>query len=177
MVKPSGFKHAVIFQCILFLIPVNIFLLGEGVAAGVQWVLFRYQQSYLGNSLIIFTKDLYYVNQEILTGKSAIAAEIAFIATIFIVLATILLVINWQKESPQWVKASAVMTMGSGCLYLVSDIFQYGFFFNGPSGFVIPIGVPVILGCGWWMYQMSYFETDPEELECAIPSDEKKTEN
>jgi len=174
----SKIENLIIVQCVLFLVPVNIFVIGDWLAAGIQWIFFRYQQSYLGNSLIFFTRDLYYIQEGILKGKSVVASEITYVAISLMVLAVFLLIIATYQEKPETlVKASAVMTMGSGCLYLIADMVQYGIFFNGPAGFVIPIGVPVILGCGWWMYQMSYFETDLEELECAIPSDEKKSEN
>jgi hypothetical protein len=30
---------------------------------------------------------------------------------------------------------------------------QYGPFFHGPAGVSIPVGVPAVIGIGWWMYR------------------------
>ena len=45
-------------ECLLFFVPLNIYGIGNYLATGVQWALFRYQQSYLGNSLILIQGDL-----------------------------------------------------------------------------------------------------------------------
>jgi hypothetical protein len=156
MVNPSRFEHPLIVQCVLFLIPVNIFVIGDWLAAGVQWIFFRYQQSFMGNSFIVFIKDLYFVQEGIIRGRSAVASEMAVAATFFMALAVFLLFTAYQRKSGTWVKAAAIVSMGGGCLYLIVDMIQYGVFFHGPAGFVIPIGVPVILVCGWWMYLMKF---------------------
>ena len=46
----NKFKISLLLQCLVFLIPVNIYVIGDWLGTGVQWVLFRYQQTYLGNS-------------------------------------------------------------------------------------------------------------------------------
>jgi hypothetical protein len=150
-------------QCFLFLIPINIYLLGEGAAAGIQWIFFRYQQGYLGNSLILFTKDLFYVQTNILTGKSAFAAELTFTASCIFIIATILFAFAYRKNNVQWRKASALLTICSGGLFLISDITQYGVFFNGPAGFVIPVGIPIMLFFGGWIYSMDFTDNDTAE--------------
>ena len=45
-------------ECLLFFVPLNIYGIGNNLATGVQWALFRYQQSYLGNSLFLIQRDL-----------------------------------------------------------------------------------------------------------------------
>ena len=61
-----------ICECLLFFVPLNIYVIGNDLAHGVQWALFRYQQSYLGNSLILIHKDFMYVADGILRGSSAV---------------------------------------------------------------------------------------------------------
>lgn len=145
-------KSQFILQIFLLIIPVNIFLLGEGIAAGLQWVLARYQQSYLGNSIIFFTKDISYIQMGILTGKSALAAGISFFASVLIIVSIVLMLFAIQEDAERWIKCSALMIIGSGFLFLISDMLQYGPFFHGPSGFVIPIGVPVFFLVGLLIY-------------------------
>lgn len=140
----------------------------------MQWIFFRYQQSYLGNSFLLFTKDLYYIQEGILQGRSAVASEVAFAAAFCMVLAVLLLLNAFAVESGKWVTAAAIVSMGGGCLYLIADMIQYGVFFQGPAGFTIPVGVPAILVCGWWMYRMKFPDTgteSPDEIQC-IDEDE-----
>ena len=161
----SRFRLPLIAQCLLFLVPVNIYVLGDWLAAGVQWILFRYQQSYLGNSLLLFTRDLYYLQEGIIKGRSALASEIAVVAAFCMICAVFLLFYAYAIESGAWVKTAAMVSLGGGCLYLIGDMVQYGMFFQGPSGFTIPVGVPAILVCGLWMYRMKFPDNDTERLD------------
>ncbi len=169
----SRFRLHLIAQYLLFLVPVNIYVLGDWLAAGVQWILFRYQQSYLGNSLLLFTRDLYYIQEGILKGRSALASEIAVVAAFCMISAALLLFYAYAIESGAWVKTAAIVSMSGGCLYLVADMVQYGVFFQGPAGFTIPVGVPVILLTGGWMYRMKLPDNDTERLDDPRCSDDE----
>lgn len=138
-----------IVQCCIFLIPVNIYVIGNSLGAGVQWILFRYQQTYLGNSLIFFYKDLEYVQLGMHSWKSAVSVEISFIATLCLVVATLILIAAMMKRTVSWGKAAAVITVFSGLLFLVADVIQYGILFIGPAGLVLPVGVPVMIASGY----------------------------
>jgi hypothetical protein len=171
---PSRFKLPFIVQCILFLVPVNIYVVGDWLAAGMQWIFFRYQQSYLGNGFIIFARDLDYIRYGWITGRSAFAAEVAMAASLLLMLALLVFLYIGLKESATHAKAGALITIAGGCLFLLSDMIQYGMFFHGPAGFAIPVGVPVILVCGWWMYQMKFPDTITERSDELKPVDEDK---
>jgi hypothetical protein len=179
MENPYRFRLPLIVQCLLFLIPVNIYIVGDWIAVGVQWIFFRYQQCYVENHLstilIFFTKDLYYVQEGILKGRSAVAAEVGVFATFIMILAFLLLILAYIEENGTWVKAAAITSITGGCLYLVSDMIQYGILFNGPAGFTIPIGVPIILVCGWWMYRMKFPEIENERSDDKAVSEKKET--
>lgn len=175
MTLTSKFRLPFITQCLLYLIPVNIYVIGDWLAVGVQWFFFRYQQSYLGNSLIFFTRDLYYIEVGLLKGRSAVAVEMGMVATVFMVFAVLILLIAYLKESGAWVKVAATVSIGGGCLFLVSDMIQYGILLNGPAGFTIPIGVPIILVCSWWMYRMKFTETEPEGSDDKAVSEKNET--
>lgn len=159
-----SFRHVLFFQLILFLVPVTLYLIGEGAAAGIRWVLFRYQVSPLGNSLILFSKDFEYVQTGILSGKSAMSADLSFAASLLILIATAILIIAWLIEYEPLVKCSGMATMSSGFLYLMSDMIQYGVFLNGPAGFVIPVGLPVMVVVGYlvWHTEMPCREKSEE---------------
>jgi hypothetical protein len=149
-----------IVQCCLFLIPVNVYAIGDGLGAGVRWILFRYQQTYIGDSLIFFYKDLVYVQMGLLSGKSAVSAGISVLATLCMVLATLFLVAATIRGTVLWGKTAAVITIMGGLLFLVADVIQYGILFHGPAGFVLPIGVPVIIVSGYLAFTTDFSATD-----------------
>lgn len=152
--KSVHFKHSLVLQSIIFLIPVNIYLIGEGVAAGIQWILFRYQYSEVGTSFIVFYKDVFYIQEGYLNGKSALAGEFAILASILMIVASIILLIAWQDRSGLLVRLSALLTICCGVLFLLSDMIQYGFLLNVPAGFVIPVGMLPIVIIGILIYRM-----------------------
>jgi hypothetical protein len=161
----AKFYHFLLIQWCLFLIPINIYVVGDWLASGVQWVFFRYQQSYVGNSFIFFTKDIYFINNGIIYGRSAFASEVAGIATFLLLLASFILILAFQCESGSYIKVVSIVTIAGGSLFLIADMIQYGVLFHGPAGFTIPIGVPVVLLCGWWMYWMKIPDDNIERLD------------
>ena len=52
------YKISLLLQCLVFLIPINIYVIGDWLGTGVQWALFRYQQTYMGDSLILVTRGI-----------------------------------------------------------------------------------------------------------------------
>jgi hypothetical protein len=163
MQKRSPFSVPLILQFILFLIPINIFVIGDWLATGIQWALFRYQQSYLGNSFIIFTKDMYYIRQGFIFGRSAFAAGMNTAASSLLLLAFIVFLFIGFIESASLVKIGAIITITGGCFFLLSDLIQYGILFHGPAGFTIPLGVPAVLVTGWFIYQLEFPDTHGDQ--------------
>jgi len=159
MIWVSRLRIPFIIQSLIFLILVYIYIVGNNLAAGIQWIFFRYQQSYFGDSIIVFYKDLFYVQAGLLKGRSAVAAGFEFVATIIMILAFFLFLAAYQLKTGTWIRAAAMGVMSGGFLYLLSDVIQYGIFFHGPAGFVIPVGVPVILVTGWWIYHGEFPDT------------------
>ncbi|MGA2162447.1 MAG: hypothetical protein ABSG28_09700 [Methanoregula sp.] len=160
--RTSPYAVPLILQCILFLIPINIFVIGDWLAIGVQWELFRYLQSYLGNSFIFFTGDINFITSGAITGRSALATGFNVTASAFLLLVLCFLLYVYLKKSSAYFKAAAIITIIGGCLFLLSDMIQYGVLFHGPAGFTIPIGVPIILFFGGWMYRMKFPDNEQE---------------
>ena len=69
----NKFKISLLLQCLVFLISINIYVIGDWLGMGVQWALFRDQQTYLGNSLILVTREITYVLNGTISGRSAIS--------------------------------------------------------------------------------------------------------
>jgi hypothetical protein len=138
-------------ECLLFFVPLNIYGIGNNLATGVQWALFRYQESYLGNSLILIHRDLGYVLNGTLRGSSAFSTAIWILGAILLVAALILLTFATVQSDARPVKPAGLLTIAGGVLFLVAMLVQYGPSLHSDHGFSLPLGVPLILVTGCWL--------------------------
>jgi hypothetical protein len=159
----NRYRIPLILQCLVFLIPINIYVIGDWLGTGVQWALLRYQQTYLGNSLILVTKDITYVLTGVISGRSGISYILWTAGVLLFIIATILAILANIDEESSLVWKASLFTITGGILLALSIIMQYGILFSSQSGFAIPVGVPIILIIGWWMYQEKYEEDAKDE--------------
>jgi len=145
-------KVPVIFGLLLFLVPFNIYCIGDRVATGVQWALFRFQASDLGNSLILASRDLYYVTAGILKGTTALSTVVWLCGTVLLVAAFCLLVVSALRFA-RLVRPAGLAIIVSGILFLLADIVQYGIAFHNLHGYALPVGGPLVLVVGAWCYR------------------------
>jgi hypothetical protein len=138
-------------ECLLFIIPLNIYVIGDYLANGVQWALFRYQQSYLGNSLILIHNDFLYVADGILRGSSAYSTMIWITGAVLLVAAVIALAIAAVRRTPCLVRPAGFLTITCGVLFFVAMLVEYGPTLANNHGYSIPFGVPLIIFIGIWL--------------------------
>jgi len=148
----NKFKISLILQCLVFLIPINMYVIGDWLGTGVQWALFRYQQTYLGDSLILVTRFVTLVLNGTISGRSAISLILWAVGVLLFIIATILVILANSSKDPSLVKKASLITIAGGIIIAISIPVQYGILLTGQSGFAIPVGIPVILIIGWWMY-------------------------
>jgi hypothetical protein len=146
------FKLLITIQCLLFLIPLNIYVIGDWLATGIQWTLFRFQESIMGNSLILLNRDFNYILTGVLTGRSALPIALWIIGAVFLIISLFLSIFAWNNDKPMILKKSAFFTIFGGFLFLLAMIVQYGPLLHGEKGFSIPFGVPLVIITGLWMY-------------------------
>ncbi len=147
----TRFRLLITLQWLLFLIPLNIYE-SLGLAAGIQWAVFRYQTSYLGNSPILLNRDLSYIQTGILTGKSAIPIILWSTGAILLVIALLLTIFAFLKKDPAILKKSAALIIAGGLLFLFAMFVRYGPLLHNEYGFSIPFGVPLVFFTGWCVY-------------------------
>jgi hypothetical protein len=148
----------IILQVIVFLIPLNIYVIGDGLAAGLSWALFKVQVPFIVADappfLITPLKDITYVTSGLITGRSAIAIALWYAGTTL--LAAALATVLWTEYTGAGSRvrnAGAPCTILAGLLFLASCIFQFGVLLHGPSGYAVPVGVPLVFGTGYWAYR------------------------
>ena len=153
------------FECLLFFVPLNIYGIGNDLATGVQWALFRYQESYLGNSLIFIHRDLGYVLNGTLRGSSAFSTVIWYLGAFLLVAALFLLTFAAVQDDTRPVKPAGLLNIAGGVLFLVAMLVQYGPALHSDHGFSLPIGVPLILVTGCWLAWGNFYDEETETVD------------
>jgi len=169
----NRYRIPLILQCLVFLIPINIYVIGDWLGTGVQWALLRYQETYLGNSLILVTKDINYVLTGVISGRSGLSYMLWAAGVLLFIIAVVLVVLANIEEDSGMIRKASLVTITGAVLLTVSVIIQYGIFFNSQSGFAIPVGIPVILIIGWWMYREGSGDNETDDE----PGDENHDES
>ncbi len=146
---------------LLFVIPLNIYVIGQWLASGVQWAFFRYQTFSMGDSLITLSRELEYVSMEIYAGKTAFSVYL-WVAGVAVLIAALLLLLAAfaDQEKDNDPRFPGLLLVSGGFFFLASCIAQYGFLLNGPAGFAVPIGVPLVWVVGWWVYRGGWGEEE-----------------
>ena len=168
VVMMTRFKIPLILQCLIFLIPLNFYIVGDLILVNAQWALFRYQQFSLGNSLILGYRDILFIQKGLSTGLYNIAATLFWTAgAVILLIGLIITLVAYTRKESDKIKTASYFTLAGGIFLGLSAIFR----FHG--GFAIPVGIPIILIIGWSMYQETY---DPDETDAETDDDESGPE-
>lgn len=130
---------------IFFILPLQIFIIGDYSGIGVQGAAYRFQTSSYGTSLIPITRDLFFVFSGTYSGKTALSIILWGLGTVLLVCTTIYSLIHGEKMNRAFYSQVTYGLLVSCGIYLASCMVQYGFFFKGPAGISIPIGIFAIL--------------------------------
>lgn len=144
-------KLQIVCECLLLLIPLNIYCIGDYLATGIQWALFRYQISALGNSLIFVNRDLLYVAGGILKGSSATSTLTWIAGTVCLVAALVVLIWTAVTDAGKRVRYSGALTILAGFLFFAAMLVQYGPALANQHGYALPVGVPIVIVTGCWL--------------------------
>lgn len=164
MKKISWFR---IFALISLFIPITIFVIGDYLGVGIQFPTFRFQESYLGISIIPINKEWEYILKGLIRSKSAISIALWIIGLLLIIASLLVTFYNNCRESKKF-KFAGIFLCSAAILFLISLFMQYGPLFHGPAGIAIPIGLPVLFVIGGWMYMEGRKEEvgdDEEEVQ------------
>jgi hypothetical protein len=171
----SRLKIPLILQILPLLIPLNIYVIGDWMGSGIQTLFFRYQQTNIGNSLILLNREIGFVLNGTLTGKSANASVIWSLGVILICIATLVMIYSYLQKEPPFIRYSAFLNAGGALLFTIAIIIQYGITLNGPAGIAIPVGIPILLVISYVQYRSSFIpcEEDEDNKDDFIDNEEK----
>lgn len=151
----SRSKIPLILQIFLFLIPMNVYVIGDWIGAGIQWIFLRYIQAIGKNGIILLYREIGFVISGVLSGRSAIASLLWAAGAALIIIATILIIYGTVKTDSTFIKKAAFVNIAGAVLFALSVFLQYGILLHGPAGIAIPFGIPVLLIIAFWQYRIS----------------------
>jgi hypothetical protein len=156
-------KILLLVQLLPLLIPINYYVIGDWSGNGIQWALFRFQETYLGTSLILITQDVGYVIFGILGSRTGTSVLVWYSGSAVLVAAFLITAYRFYVEQTFNIDKRLHLLPFFACfLFCLSCILQYGIMFKGPAGISIPIGIPVIIIAGFWQYRQ--FNTDEPDF-------------
>jgi hypothetical protein len=155
MYTVSRFRIPLILQVVVFVIPMTIYVIGDWLGAGSQWVFFRYIKYQEHGSIIFLPGEIGLILSGILTGKSAFASVLWAAGVILVVAATVVIVYGTIKPDPGMIKKGAFVNLGGAVLFLLSVFRQYGISLHGPAGLAIPFGIIVLFVIAYSQYRIS----------------------
>jgi hypothetical protein len=153
----NSLRKVQILSILSLFIPLNIYVIGDYLGAGIQFSLFRYQETYLGSFIITFFRDLNYVLNGTITGKTMFSIVTWIIGVLFLLIAIIL--VFYDNNGKTEVPTAGILICLAAITFLISIIIQYGIFFSGVSGISVPVGIPVLFIMGVWVHSMSRIDT------------------
>ncbi len=141
---------------LLFILPQSLYVIGDYLAVGIRFPLFRYQDSSFGPSIISVIQELQYVFRGTVGGlgsKTAIATYL-WLAGLAVLFAAAALIISWHfLDNYDHARFPGPLIIITGVLFLIWGMVQYGPLFSGPSGYSVPVGVPILWYCGYQFIQ------------------------
>ncbi|MGA2913172.1 MAG: hypothetical protein ABSE07_06620 [Methanoregula sp.] len=154
----NRFRIPLILQCLVFLIPLNIFMWGDWIIVNLQWAFFRYQSSPYGESLIPIYKDINYILLGQTTGIHPVLAVVFWVAgDVLLIIGLLSIIFAYLNKRPDLVRKASIFTILAGIFFGLSAIERFS------GGFAIPVGVPIVIFIGWWMYQGKYEDDKTDE--------------
>jgi hypothetical protein len=159
----------VILHFVLFLIPISVYGIGNGLGIGVRWIFFRYQETAIGANLTNILQDASYIGAGVIQEQSAVS-YLLWVAGATLLVVSLLNLLNDIDRKKETRRRSGILVATAGIVLLLSMMAEYGVTLQGPAGFEIPFSLPLVWLVAWWVYQTH--EGDPVEPDEArrIPS-------
>lgn len=147
---------------IFFVLPLQLFIIGDYAGIGVQGAVYRFQISGYGTSFIPVTRELIFVLNGTYTGRTAVSLVLWMAGTVLLAGTAAFSCIYLGNTRIKYYSYVMYGLVASCALYLGSCIAQYGPLFNGPAGISFPVGIIMILLWIIIVYQYpEFFCRDP----------------
>jgi len=158
---PKEFRIPIIVQVAIFFIPMNIYIIGDWMGTGIQWVFCRYVQAFIAQasttrtitSIIPLSREIGMIISGQLIGRSALASIFWAAGAVLLVIALVVLLYGASRMDSSFIRKTSLVNAGCILLFILSILTQYGILFHGPAGTTIPVGLPVFAVIAYWQYR------------------------
>jgi len=142
------YRIPLLLQCLTLLVPLNIYMWGDWILVSLQWAFFRYQETAVGSALFPLNRDISFILLGYSTGIHNILAVVFWTAGSILLLGGVLLtLIACIRGEALHIRTASFFTFGAGILFGISALERF------PSGFAIPLGLPVLFIIAWITYR------------------------
>jgi len=141
------------FVVLFFILPIRFYIIGNFQGWGIQGVNYRLQFTEMGTSYIPITSEIGYLVNGNIGGISAISIMMNIFSSITFLLCFLTFIL-WGLMNKEKIRFNLLLIIVSGLLLLLSDLFQYGPFFYGDSGLVIPFWLLELFLCYYYVANM-----------------------
>ena len=149
---------------IFFIIPLQVFIMGDFTGIGVQGAVYRYQTSGYGTYFLPITREIVFVLNGTLSGRTALSVILWVSGTLLLACTIIYAFIHVHDNTENYYRQVAYGLIASCWIYLGSCIAQYGFFLKGMSGFSLPLGI-IAIPC--WIIILYYYRNASNKIQEA----------
>jgi hypothetical protein len=139
---------------IFFILPLQVFIMGDFTGIGVQGAVYRYQTSGYGTYFFPITREITFVLNGTYFGRTALSVLLWISGTVLLACTTIFAFLHVNRTTDNYYRQVAWGLIASCGIYLGSCIAQYGFFLKGMSGFSLPVGI-IAIPC--WIMVLYYY--------------------
>jgi hypothetical protein len=141
---------------VLFILPLQIYIISDGIGIGIQGAVYRAQITTYGDSFIPLTREITFVQNGTLSGRSALSVILWLCGTLLLVSTLIYSFINVNEKHLLYSQQVFLGIISTILVYLMSSVAQYGFFFQSMAGIGLPIGILLILFWSVVFYKWSF---------------------
>jgi hypothetical protein len=134
--------------------------MGDFMGIGVQGAVYRYQISAYGTYFIPITREIVFVLNGTLWGRTALSVLLWVSGTALLACTIIFALLHVQDTIQNYYRQITFGLIASCAIYLGSLIAQYGFTLKGMSGFSVPVG---IIGIPSWILILHYYRNATEK--------------
>lgn len=139
---------------IFFVLPLQIFIIGGSTGIGIQGAVYRYQTSGYGTYFIPLTREITFILNGTLSGRTALSVILWVSGTAILACTTIFAFLHVDDTTENYYRQVAGGLIAACVPYLGSCIAQYGILLHGSAGFSLPAGI-IAIPC--WIIILYYY--------------------
>lgn len=131
---------------IFFLLPLQVFVIGNYEGIGIQGAVYRLQWTQYGTFFFPITRELVFVLNGTYFGRTALSVILWLTGSGLLACTAIYAFFHLDDDEPGYCRQIMYGLIVACGIWIGSCIAQYGFLFHGAAGFSLPLGILLVIG-------------------------------